>query len=67
MEAWKEWKQNPTTKEFLLLIQHKLDELKEDWVNRQFVTETENAFALGQTDVLARLLEVDFVEDIVSK
>jgi hypothetical protein len=72
-EAWKEWKQLPTTKEWFQLLSKAVEDIKENWASEQFVGETEyktlytNAVSLGQISILKRLLEVDFAEEALSE
>ena len=68
---WAEWKQHPATSEWFDFMANLKEELKSDWEASRFVGETQevtiqrNAFALGQVDILNRMLqaEVQTVKD----
>ena len=65
-EEWDEWLQHPVTIEFRKAMQTRLDELKNDWANGGYTTETVdgtaqlNARSLGKAQMLSDLLEATY-------
>lgn len=66
---WQEWKRNPTTIEFFASLQALRESIKEDWVSGMYTAATSdgtvqlNAKALGQVQIIDRIMETSF-EDV---
>ena len=62
---WTEWLQHPITKEWWDFMSNLKEDLKESWASQLYVgisqeeTIQRNSFALGQVDLLTRLLQAD--------
>lgn len=66
LEEWKEWRENPRTKEFFDTLDRLRDNIKEEWANSIYTgpvgeeTIQRNAAALGQVSLLRELREMSF-------
>ena len=73
LNEWKEWKTNPQTIEWFKFLEKLREEVKEDWASNVYTGEGEletlqrNSFALGQVDLLRRLMHAEFEEVEESK
>lgn len=65
---WDEWQHHQVTKEWYSFLEFLKKELQDDWANSVFTGSLEgetvqrNAFALGQVELLSRLLEISSEE-----
>ncbi len=68
-EEWEAWRSNPITKAFLRFLAGLREGHKERWANGEFThqehfgTAIANARAIGEADMLLRIIELEY-EDI---
>jgi hypothetical protein len=65
---WDEWKLSQTTKEWFDFLKSIREEVKDEWANSLYVgafdseTLQRNAAALGEVNLIDRLLQAEYVE-----
>lgn len=67
---FQEWRAHPTTQEFFKILGQIDKSIQDDWAARVFLgataeeTAQRNNFALGQIDMVRKILATDFIEEI---